>query len=197
MGFSSRTHALLAGASAMAMMFNSVGIANAADAPKHPLLETNNISYVGFLGKEVAKVAGPDGHGATAAFVKKELESKMKLNSDKPELAMYPDKPYNGDIVLSAVVAPVAIRNTYNTIVCLEGPVKDESGKVLNTSAYMGMWAVTPQGKVEKISPRVAPVAATKGFAFACRDPLRAERAAMIDALNAKNEQPAAPIAEK
>lgn len=170
------------------MMLNTAGVANAADgAPVHPLLNPVDIaqaSYVFALSSEVARVAGPDGRGAVGAFVKHALEPKLKSPTDKPQLTGYPLKPYNGDLAVVAVVPPGALFATASVPVCVE-----KDGKVLGT------YDITPKGEV-KPTHYSGPVTLRPmpAFTFACGAPMKAARNAMIDSLNAKNEQPGARV---
>ncbi|MFO1216929.1 MAG: hypothetical protein U1E89_00945 [Burkholderiaceae bacterium] len=178
MSLSFRSLQNLAGATAVALLFNTSGVAFAADAavPRHPLLEAVHSMYLYALSDKVAQVAGPEARLRVGAFVAGALEPKLKAPSDKPQLAGYPNPAVNGELVISSIVPPVALYPVANVPVCVE-----KDGNILAT------YEITPAGKVNQ-TQYTGPVTTSPmpAFAFACKNPMLAARNSMLEALSAQ-----------
>jgi hypothetical protein len=175
-------------ATAAALMFSSTlapapVLADSAKAPVntmaiHPIMQTGNNAYVFKLSQQMKK-DNVERHALVAGGFAKDLEAKLAAPSDKPRLVANPDKPANGQVVITAIVPPQGMYQTASIPVCVEGPVKDAAGNIQNTSQVIATYMITTQGEVVPYKFNGQITTATQGFAFACRAPMMAARAAM------------------
>jgi hypothetical protein len=206
MSFTAPSFRQLGAAAAAALMFSS-SLAPApaiADAPTvpvtttsvHPITLPGNNAYVFKLSQQLVKDTGDKTATLRAGGFAKELEAKLKEPSEKPRLLASPDKPFNGQIVITAVIPPQSMYQTANIPVCVEGPVKDAAGNVQNTSQMIATYYITPKGEVVSYKFNGQITTATQGFAFACRAPMLAARAAMIESVGQNGNGPAVAAAQ-
>jgi hypothetical protein len=177
------------GAAAAALMFSSSlapapaiadALAPVSTTVIHPIMQTGNNAYVFRLSQQLIKdTKGMAGVSAHARAFAKDLETKLKDPSEKPRLVANPDKPVNGQLVITAVVPPQSMYQTANIPVCVEGPVKDAAGNIQNTSQMIATYYITPKGEVVPYKFNGQVTTASQGFAFACKAPMVAARAEM------------------
>lgn len=185
MSFTAPNFRNLTAAAAAALMFStSLAPAQANDVSvpaekAHPIMQMGANAYVGRLSQQLKK-DGVEQHALVARGFAKKLEDTLVNQTEAPRLVANPDKPYNGQTVISAVVPPKALYNTANIPVCVEGPVKDAAGNIQNTSQLIATYYITPKGEVVPYKFNGEIKTATQGFAFACRGPLVAARAEML-----------------
>lgn len=185
MSFTALNFRSLTAAAAAALMFStSLAPAQANDVSisaekAHPIMQTGNNAYVFKLSQQMQK-DGVEKHAIYARGFAKKLESALAVGADAPRLVADPEKPFNGQLVISAVVPPKALYNTANIPVCVEGAVKDAAGNIQNTSQLIATYYITPKGEVVPYKFNGEIKTATQGFAFACRGPLVAARADMM-----------------
>lgn len=185
MSFTAPNFRNLTAAAAAALMFStSLAPAQANDVSvsaekAHPIMQTGNNAYVFKLSQQMKK-DGVEKHAIYARGFAKKLEEKLSQPTEAPQFVGTPNPAVNGQIVISAVVPPKALYPTANIPVCVEGPVKDAAGNIQNTSRVIATYNITPKGEVVPYKFNGEVKTATQGFAFACRGPLVAARAEMI-----------------
>ncbi len=206
MSFTAPSFRQLGAAAAAALMFSSslAPVPAIADAPKapvstaviHPIMQTCNNGYVFKLSQQLVKDTGDKTATLSARGFASELETKLKEPSEKPRFLGTPNPATNGQIVISAIIPPQSMYQTANIPVCVEGPVKDAAGNVQNTSQMIAAYYITPKGEVVPYKFNGQITTATQGFAFACRAPMLAARAAMLESVGQNGNGPAVAAAQ-
>ncbi len=158
---------LSAGAAALLVAFNA-GSADPVSLAAHPLLD--NGIYGFRLANALDKATGDvTAQNRTRGFTQT-LEEKLRVPASKPQFVGYPNPAANGQLVISAVVPPASRFATASIPVCAE-----QGDKIVGT------YSITPKGDVVPDPWAGAqPVGASSGFAFLCRDYIKARGQAMM-----------------